>query len=51
MSKGPFYSYGLTLTSNHMLSKMWDATFDIWEWISNFILYFIMDLITYPHWD
>ena len=26
-------------------------TADIWEWISNFILYFIMDIIYYPCWD
>ena len=25
-----------------------DATVEVWEWISNFILHFIMDVITYP---
>ena len=48
--------------SNHMPSKMWDeniypflnfngCTVEVWEWISNFIPHFIMDMITYPCWD
>ena len=28
-----------------------DATVEVWEWISNFILHYIMDIITYPCWD
>ena len=54
--KGPFHWRGLTLIpawiSNHMLSKMWyeitypfpnlyGATVEVWEWIRNFIPYFI----------
>ena len=42
--------------SNHMISKVWDeiaypfpnfngCTVEVWEWISNFISHFIMDLI------
>ena len=27
------------------------ATIEVWEWISNFIPYFIMDVITYLCWD
>ena len=26
-------------------------TIEIWEWILNFILHFIMDLIANPFWD
>ena len=26
-------------------------TVEVWEWISNFIPYFMMDVITYPCWD
>ena len=29
----------------------WNSTFEIWEWISNFIPHFIKDVITYPCWD
>ena len=43
-------------------SKKWDeitypfpdfngATVDVWEWISNFIPYFIMGVIIYQCWD
>ena len=60
-----FHYHGLTLIPawicNHMLSKMWDditypfsnfngANIEIWEWISDFIPHFIMDLITCPCW-
>ena len=45
-----------------MPCKVWDeitypfpkfngATVEVWEWMNNFILYFIMDVITYPCWD
>ena len=45
-----------------MPSKMWDeitypllnfngATVEVEEWISNIILHFIIDVITYPCWD
>ena len=48
--------------SNHILSKVWDeitypfpnfnaCTVEVWEWISDFISHFIMDVITYRHWD
>ena len=48
--------------SIHMSSKVYDeityqflnfngCTIDVYEWISNFIPYFIMDVITYPCWD
>ena len=48
--------------SNHIIGKMWDeftypfqnlnsATVEVWEWISNFIPHFIMDIITYSYWD
>ena len=47
---------------DHMPSKMWDEimytfpnfnsyTIEVWEWISNFITHFIMDVITCPFWD
>ena len=43
--------------SNHWPSEMWDkitypfpnfngATVEVWEWISNFISHFVMDVIT-----
>ena len=43
--------------SKHMPSKVWDeiihpfqtsTAVEVWEWISNFIACFIMDVITYP---
>ena len=48
--------------SNHMLSKVWDkitypfpnlngSTVEVWEWLSNWIPHYIMDVITYPCWD
>ena len=61
-----FYYHDLTLIpawiSNHMCSKVWDeitdpfpnftgGTIKVWEWISNFIPHFVMDVITYPCWD
>ena len=63
--RGPFYQHGLILMraciSNHVTSKVWDeftdpsqnfnnATSEVWEWISNFIPHFKMDVITYPCW-
>ena len=47
---------------NHMLSKEWDeiiypfpnfngTTVEDWEWLSNCILHFLMDVINYPWWD
>ena len=62
----PFYKHGLTLItawiSNHMSSKVWEeithpfpnfngATVEVWEWLSNFIPNFTMDIITYPCYD
>ena len=43
-----------------MLKKVWDEitypfpnfngfTVEVWEWVSNFIQHFIMDVITYPY--
>ena len=61
---GSFYWHGLTLFPawiiNHMPSKVWNeithlfpnfngAAVGVWEWISNFILHFMMDAITYPY--
>ena len=48
--------------SNHMPCKVWDEiiypfpnynceTVDVWEWISNFISYIIVGVITNPCWD
>ena len=59
--RGPFYQHGLPLIpawiSNHMSSQVWDeitcpftnfnrCTIEVWEWISNSIPHFIMDVIT-----
>ena len=61
---GSFYWHGLTLFPawiiNHMPSKVWNeithlfpnfngAVVGVWEWISNFIIHFMMDVITYPY--
>ena len=27
------------------------AMFKVWEWIRNFILHLMLDVIIYPHWD
>ena len=46
--------------SNHMPSKRWDEVtnplpninggiVEVWEWLSNFILHFMMDVITNPY--
>ena len=51
-----------TWITNHMLSKVWDEiiyqfpnfngfTVEVWEWINNFIPYFLIGVITYPCWD
>ena len=65
-SRGPFQEHGLTLIptriSNDTHIKVGDeitypfpnvngGTVEVWEWISNFILHFMMDAITYPCWD
>ena len=62
---GHFCYHELTLIpawiSNHIHSKMWDeislpflnfksTTIEVWEWMSNFILHLIMDVITYTYW-
>ena len=64
-SWGHFSYDGFTLIpvwiSNHTASKVWyviacpflnfkGATNEVWEWISNIILHFMMDVITYPCW-
>ena len=61
--RGLFYWHGLTLTqackSNHMPNEVWieitspfsnfnSCTAEVWELISNLILHFRMDGITYP---
>ena len=55
---GAFYQHGLTLIpvwiSNHMPSKVWNEItdpflhFTVDIWISNWIIHFVMDVITYP---
>ena len=53
---------GTAWISNDMFSKLCDettypfpnfngATFEGWEWISNFILHFMKEVSTYPCWD
>ena len=49
---GPFYQNGLTLIpewiNNHIPNKVsGKSTFEVWKWISNFILHFIMDVIAF----
>ena len=59
---GPIYKHGLTLIpawiSNHILSKVWELITNSfsnfngcnikgWEWISNFIIHFILGVIIY----
>ena len=63
---GSFYFYGLILIPariiNHMPRKVLDeinyaflnfngCTVEVYEWITNFIPHFIMDVFTYPPWD
>ena len=49
-------------TNNHMPRIMWyesiypspnfnACTFEVWQWINNFIIYFIVNVIIYPCWD
>ena len=62
----PFYYYGLTLIpawiNNCVHYILWSeitypfpnsigATVEVWEWISSFIPYFIVDVITFPCFD
>ena len=61
----PFYLFGLTLIPawyKYISSKVWveitfpfpnfnGCTIEVWEWISNFIPHFIMDVITDPCWN
>ena len=46
----------------HMPSKVWDEitfsfpsvngyTIELWEWIGNFIIHFMMGVISYQRWD
>ena len=64
MTWGPFYYHGLTLIpawiTNHLPGKVWDeitypflnfngATVEVWEWISNIIPHFIMDVLLLIH--
>ena len=66
LSKKAHLSPGAPVTpawiSNHMSNEVWDeitypfpnfngCTVEVWEWKSNFIPHFIMDVITYPCWD
>ena len=47
------YGIGLVCLEYFGFSTSWVniTSAEIWEWISNFIPYFIMDVITYPCWD
>ena len=58
---GPFYKNELTLIPALVITslvkcginyfpilKFNGETVEVWEWISNFIPHFIMDVITYP---
>ena len=64
-SMDSFYKQILTLTSvwlsSHMPSEVWDeitypfpnfngGTFEVWEWISNFLPHFTGHVIIYPCW-
>ena len=63
-SRDPFISMIYLIPAwirNHMPSKVCDEitqpfpnfngwTVEFWEWISNFITFFIIVVITYPHW-
>ena len=35
----------------YQFTKFNGSTIEVWEWISNFIPHFTMDVITYPCWD
>ena len=45
------------MDENNMSNKLYDEitcpfyAVEVWEWISNFIEHFIMDVITYPYRD
>ena len=56
---GPFYWQGLIRINDIMPCKVWDeiaypfanfngCTVEVWEWISNLITHFTMDVNTYP---
>ena len=51
--QGPFYSHGFTLMSPwisyhiQFQSVTWNYTVEVWDWISYFFPYFIVDVIIY----
>ena len=64
-TRGPFYEHGLisdpAWMNTHIPRKVWDEitysvpnfngyTVEVWEWISNFTLHFMMDVIIFPCW-
>ena len=63
--QGPLYQYGFILNPawmNNMSSKVWDeithplpnfnsATVEVWEWMSYFSSYFLVDVIIFSCWD
>ena len=65
-TRGPVYQHVLTFIptwiSDHRPNRVWGeimyplsnfnvVTVEVWEWISNFIAHFMMDVITHPCWD
>ena len=66
LAREPFYYHGLTLIPawiiNHMPSEvLYEITYpfpnfngtndEVWEWISNFISHYMMDVIYFTYWD
>ena len=66
VTRGPLYEHELTLIrvwiNNYLPSNVWDGIIhqfpnfngcavEVWEWVSNFILHFIMDVTTHLCWD
>ena len=52
MSRGPFYQHNMDKSLHAQYSVVWNylngAAIKVWEWISNLISHFIMNVITFP---
>ena len=48
LNNGPFYWHGLTVFLTFQTTRY---TSEVWEWMNNFIPYYLMDIITFPCWD
>ena len=46
-----FSNFNSYIEITHPFLNFYDATVEVWEWVSNSIQYFTMYVITNPCWD